>query len=917
MQSGSVNASLLLSSYLGNEHEKIGHEIARSDFAGELGKLFTQNANPVDPAAASNPAVNSTERKTASTAEQPASTQSEGNAAPANTPDQATRPARPCRNKSASTGPRERIENLKSQAKNSEKLYITNPALVASILAELRYPAETINAYKSMQNQEGLVSLKDFKALLASRPVPSDPRAEGRVPAVQAQTLLAAIVQKVDKDPASGRETFTAAKSAGAPAVKPSTDGVYNISEFRALIDQVLQQATTADVRQKSATAATSSASGSSGTTTGGGEITGQAVVGPRQGQTESLAGSILPSFVSGDSEEPGRKKAATGTQVKSNPDSAKGFPVAAPEATAARKGTQETDSLSSALDAERRAAANTRPDQPRVAPTLPAGPGREGDLDRFTAVADTQSPGKSAPAAQTGIAAAPSGPADRIGSGEAGQILASIAEEFGAKIVSLGTDTPPASQNAAEPQNVPREPAAFQDRNLSVLAREAVKDSGEKTSAPGARVEQNLSETPLSPGRIVTPRAENPQDEPFPGQDPNRAAGLVRNLRDQAGTTGKNDSMEFPGADGEYAQARNGAEAANTARGTVAASRPETSPGAAPGFTSQAEIPLRAESTISPRAEKPPVEPFSGLDSNRAAGVVRNLRDQAQTAGQGDRKDAPAIERDIVQTQGGAEAKEVRLPPVSMLDKPASCEADASRGISGEGAQAEQASPGPGRDVADPVDVVQKSGPRMTPREKPPVLGHEAAVLAKEVEKNLKAGDHATDAAGLQTAEIRFTGSRIEVSRMDQAPNGGLSYHDPSETAEALRERFGSAGGRHLVLDVEPEEFGKMSIRIGTRGDEVSAVVLTENESARQALLKNSPDLRQELENQGLLLGKFQVDVGREKAGGGNNPEWQKPEGKNADESAAGTINPGGRTQPKPSYIRRNGSRSQVSIFA
>ena len=160
-----------------------------------------------------------------------------------------------------------------------------------------------------------------------------------------------------------------------------------------------------------------------------------------------------------------------------------------------------------------------------------------------------------------------------------------------------------------------------------------------------------------------------------------------------------------------------------------------------------------------------------------------------------------------------------MRLPSVSKLDKPAaSGEEGARQGLSGDDAQPGQAAPRPGQDLTDPVEVVQKSGPQIAPKEMPLVLGHEAAVLAKEVAKHLKTGDQTPDAAVLQTAETRFAGSRIEMSRMDQAPNAGLYYHDPAEIAETLRERFQSAGGRHLVLEVEPEEFGKMSIRVGAK---------------------------------------------------------------------------------------------------
>ena len=65
----------------------------------------------------------------------------------------------------------------------------------------------------------------------------------------------------------------------------------------------------------------------------------------------------------------------------------------------------------------------------------------------------------------------------------------------------------------------------------------------------------------------------------------------------------------------------------------------------------------------------------------------------------------------------------------------------------------------------------------------------------------------------------------------------------------------------------------------------------LTQSEPARQALMRHSTELRQDLQDQGLVLEKFMVDVNRDKSGGGNHPEGNKAGGKIAPPSKAAKV--------------------------
>ncbi len=67
----------------------------------------------------------------------------------------------------------------------------------------------------------------------------------------------------------------------------------------------------------------------------------------------------------------------------------------------------------------------------------------------------------------------------------------------------------------------------------------------------------------------------------------------------------------------------------------------------------------------------------------------------------------------------------------------------------------------------------------------------------------------------------------------------------------------------RHeLTLELQPEQLGRLRVRIGTDDNQVSALISTESEQVKELLNRGSAALRQELASQGLVLDKFQIDV-------------------------------------------------------
>lgn len=64
------------------------------------------------------------------------------------------------------------------------------------------------------------------------------------------------------------------------------------------------------------------------------------------------------------------------------------------------------------------------------------------------------------------------------------------------------------------------------------------------------------------------------------------------------------------------------------------------------------------------------------------------------------------------------------------------------------------------------------------------------------------------------------------------------------------------------ITLELEPKNLGKLVLHIGTQHNQVTAWISAENDHVKSLLMQNSPLLKQHLEEQGLNLGQFFVDV-------------------------------------------------------
>jgi hypothetical protein len=196
---------------------------------------------------------------------------------------------------------------------------------------------------------------------------------------------------------------------------------------------------------------------------------------------------------------------------------------------------------------------------------------------------------------------------------------------------------------------------------------------------------------------------------------------------------------------------------------------------------------------------------------------------------------------------------------------------------------------------------------------------GPDTAILSKQIEKQLGSRNSAPESVVFQNSASSLQGSEINLPRMENSAQNGFAYYDPYrsvELAQNAREQVTGSTARQLVLEMEPDELGKISIKVGAKKDAISVEALTQSEPARQALMRHSTELRQDLQDHGLVLDKFMVDVNREKSGGGNYPEENNPKGKNP--TVPKTTKIGGvQAAAGPAYIKTTDRQSRISIFA
>ncbi len=144
------------------------------------------------------------------------------------------------------------------------------------------------------------------------------------------------------------------------------------------------------------------------------------------------------------------------------------------------------------------------------------------------------------------------------------------------------------------------------------------------------------------------------------------------------------------------------------------------------------------------------------------------------------------------------------------------------------------------------------------------------------------------------------------------------LSLEDagwPQELGRRLTQLRGKEGTR-LTLELTPRHLGKLVIQVEAHRDQVIAWLSTDNEQARSLLVQNAPLLRQQLQEQGLVLGQLQVSVGQEGREKNSQRQFEFSHGKGEGGRSIEKLQSGRRSGPSHAYRSMDGDR-RISLFA
>jgi flagellar hook-length control protein FliK len=882
MQSVQVNASQLLASFLGSENEKIGQCIAQSDFACELKKHIPAPANsammPGDvsqsPLAKSENASAPDPKLQASSAEKHAASQKKPSGSSMT------------RAKKAAADTKTKIDSIKSKAKQEASLFVANP-IADTVLGDLQCPAEIRKACNGIQSQDGSISIKDLKSLVDTQPA-NGATDSAKVPAEHARALVESIIAREGAAGQQGSASGTTLQS----SIQIKTEGSYTPAEFKELLEKVLEVAQTQQQQ-----------------TTGSGILSGSAEAatipeGLKTGQTEGLTASVLPSFVSGNfgTKDFGTKdfENVSGKTVISQ---AKSPSLEAQSVNAGNVHENSTDSVSG----------NLKYDERLVAARFST---QDGDLDgaALGTEAGTKGGGQAGPT--TGPAAAsPSVLQESVQMPLKG--LDPILNNLNAAIVSAGLQQPELRSAVAPVPGTPHEGSVAQAQNLASPVKGVEKQADRPRGTLGSmRLSQDVAEQ-SDAARIKTVAAEYPSSERSFDGDPNladtsqkiQAKAPASTIRQDKITEEFQQTSQAVESDGkktpDETSVRTGEEA-----GTAAESLSGKSSDSVEGFDRRVDL-----STSVKPAGAVPQNGTQGIaaktDSKETQVELGQATQGEETAG----KAASVVAGESQAAAGGKMVSQQEFPAgplrfgFPMEDVHSQDDASVSGEESNSSASLHESVSATGGIEAQKAVETQTA-----------VSAQNTAVVSEHIDKQVGSKDSAPENAVAQGSVPGLQGAgEIKPARMDNSAGNGFAYYDPyrsAELAQSMREQAAGAGARQLVLEMEPDELGKISIKVGAKKDEISVEALTQSVDTKAALMSHAPELRQDLKDQGLVLDKFMVDVNGQKSGGGNYPEGDNAKGKTVQTpktAAAGSV----RTSGRPVYVRQTDDRSQISIFA
>jgi flagellar hook-length control protein FliK len=165
------------------------------------------------------------------------------------------------------------------------------------------------------------------------------------------------------------------------------------------------------------------------------------------------------------------------------------------------------------------------------------------------------------------------------------------------------------------------------------------------------------------------------------------------------------------------------------------------------------------------------------------------------------------------------------------------------------------------------------------------------------------------------ETAHTTFTASPTGA----HSSGASISLEHPSwpENLSQRLHQLQQEGRSQMTLEVEPRDMGRLSLRIETQQNQVIAYISTDNEQTKALLMQHASDLRQHLQDQGLQLGQFSVEV--RKDGSNNRNGYQRKSSTGRDSARAQTVQGSDADGAAAAAVRygRRGGEQTISLFA
>ncbi len=416
------------------------------------------------------------------------------------------------------------------------------------------------------------------------------------------------------------------------------------------------------------------------------------------------------------------------------------------------------------------------------------------------------------------------------------------------------------------------------------------------------------------APSGGQTRHADDDQQEQDSQEPPDDHIGAVEG----AAVGHANDHAEQPSDGGEQAVVPDGSKHTIAEKQTPGADQPNRA--------SQEEAPATDKASHSNNMD-PPLATSSAESED--AGIDK--RSGKSSSGQAD-SDAAATEPKAAAGDEGSptdeslplsdQSAESTRPPVRRGKAPTAREAAQNRDSSSppsnrapRGENTSHATAATPETTAEPVGA----GTVATAlHEMGPVIGDAAAPAAQAAPA---ASAEGVVVEGTQTGSTTAAGSPGSAATDAQGMEPGEAV-DRVRLVQRVARAFQAMGDRDgtVRLRLSPPELGAIRLEVTVRNGVMNARLEAETQAARQVLLENLPMLRERLDEQGIKVEQFQVDLSDEQPGGlpdrsDGQPQPDQPADAPRRHQAGGPhANENGTEHPR--HLRRPGAMSELDVL-